>query len=578
MLQIRRSVNFSGDPFGLHAVLDAAEEPVLVSATTADATLQNDVVLRAEGVVWAASSMGPRTLVFCGTVDDGGSGLALTLRPRAATTIRLDGDNGWGGGTAIGSAAAADAAGTVLVTNAGSLGSGPVTLVNGGTLRFATPSFPNDVVAVGVVTLAVTETTTGAPTPAPDGSCGLVGTGERTTTLTGAISGSGGRINLASVPAGAASTIVLAAASPFDKPMSVLQGVTLRVEHPGALGSTTHSTTLLTGSTLEVAGPTTVVGETLDLNAPGQNTATWRSSGGANTWAGPITGSAVLTVDVVSDRLLVTGAISGFSFQKVGAGTLELGGTSSLGAVATVAAGSLLVSGSLTRIAVNVNAGASLGGTGTVIGDLGVHGTLAPGDGVGTLGALGDVTFHPEAQLDVDVDGATADRLDVSSGIVSLDGTLSAHIVDPEAVSHVFLSASGSSAIVGTFPGLPEGSAVGPFAISYSEVDVRLTPDALAIPPVAPPVGGLAIRPNPGPGETTIRYATSRGGIVHLDVFDAAGRHVRALVPGTPAPAGSHEILWNGRSGGGAPVSAGVYFVRLRAPGVAAVRRAVLRR
>jgi flagellar hook assembly protein FlgD len=51
---------------------------------------------------------------------------------------------------------------------------------------------------------------------------------------------------------------------------------------------------------------------------------------------------------------------------------------------------------------------------------------------------------------------------------------------------------------------------------------------------------------------------------VSLRVFDAAGRLVRVLAD-EERREGRYEEVWDGRSSGGRPVSAGIYFYRLRA-------------
>ncbi|OGU00770.1 MAG: hypothetical protein A2W29_13505 [Gemmatimonadetes bacterium RBG_16_66_8] len=74
------------------------------------------------------------------------------------------------------------------------------------------------------------------------------------------------------------------------------------------------------------------------------------------------------------------------------------------------------------------------------------------------------------------------------------------------------------------------------------------------------------LRPNPAHGELALRYALPAKMEARLEVFDIAGRRVRTLASGVQAP-GWHEAKWNGRSDGGDPVGAGIYFVRLKASG-----------
>ncbi len=78
--------------------------------------------------------------------------------------------------------------------------------------------------------------------------------------------------------------------------------------------------------------------------------------------------------------------------------------------------------------------------------------------------------------------------------------------------------------------------------------------------------------PNPFGPATTIAYTVPRDGIVQLDVLDATGRRVRALV-GRPQAAGHHRVSWDGRDMAGRRVAPGVYFYRLVTGGVVETQR-----
>lgn len=81
--------------------------------------------------------------------------------------------------------------------------------------------------------------------------------------------------------------------------------------------------------------------------------------------------------------------------------------------------------------------------------------------------------------------------------------------------------------------------------------------------------------PNPFNPVTTIPFELVRGGHVALDVFDVAGRRVRALLD-TVLPAGMHEASWDGRDSSGREVASGIYFYRMSTPGRAETRRMTL--
>jgi len=68
--------------------------------------------------------------------------------------------------------------------------------------------------------------------------------------------------------------------------------------------------------------------------------------------------------------------------------------------------------------------------------------------------------------------------------------------------------------------------------------------------------------PNPFNPTTTIRYTVPSKGRVTVDVYDARGTRVAALVDEARA-AGAYTEVWNGRDHSGKAVSSGVYFARI---------------
>lgn len=83
--------------------------------------------------------------------------------------------------------------------------------------------------------------------------------------------------------------------------------------------------------------------------------------------------------------------------------------------------------------------------------------------------------------------------------------------------------------------------------------------------------------PNPtSGGALRVDFAVPRDSRVSLGLFDMQGRHVATLLDGA-VPAGRHQAVWDGTADGrSAP--AGIYFVRLQAPGVNLTRRLVVTR
>jgi hypothetical protein len=105
--------------------------------------------------------------------------------------------------------------------------------------------------------------------------------------------------------------------------------------------------------------------------------------------------------------------------------------------------------------------------------------------------------------------------------------------------------------------------------------------DAVAAPDVAALPSGLLLaapEPNPANGETRIRFDVPAGGAeVSITVHDVAGRRVAELAAGS-MPAGRHTLRWDGRDAAGAPVAAGLYFVRMESERGVATRKLTLLR
>src|SRR6185295_16684982 len=94
----------------------------------------------------------------------------------------------------------------------------------------------------------------------------------------------------------------------------------------------------------------------------------------------------------------------------------------------------------------------------------------------------------------------------------------------------------------------------------------KIVPDPTisGVQPTAPIPGGLALgpaSPNPFQTHTSFDLRLDKVASVHVTVHDAAGRLVRSIFAGAGAP-GTRTLEWDGRDAAGAPVAAGVYFVR----------------
>jgi alpha-tubulin suppressor-like RCC1 family protein len=81
-----------------------------------------------------------------------------------------------------------------------------------------------------------------------------------------------------------------------------------------------------------------------------------------------------------------------------------------------------------------------------------------------------------------------------------------------------------------------------------------------------PTVLALAAAPNPAREAATIHFDLPAGGAVALGIYDVAGRLVRRLAE-ERLEAGRHARAWDGSTDAGRRAAAGLYYVRLSAPG-----------
>ncbi len=87
----------------------------------------------------------------------------------------------------------------------------------------------------------------------------------------------------------------------------------------------------------------------------------------------------------------------------------------------------------------------------------------------------------------------------------------------------------------------------------------------------------LTATPNPARGGTTIRFSIEQRGRARLNIFDPAGRRVRALLDESVDP-GPHGVPWDGRDDAGRQLPRGIYFARLQTPARTAAERIVITR
>ncbi len=319
----------------------------------------------------ATVRVGPNATATIGVALNG----AGTLGKYDTGTLVLNAANGYTGGTALNG-------GKIVVGNNAALGTGVLTAANGTALdsNTAAVTLGNAVVLNGSLTL----------------------TGSHDLTLSGVISGNG-ELNKQG-----ASELTLSGNNTFSGALNVLNG-RLNLIGNTALGN----------ADLNVASNASV-------SVGGLNSLDALSGSGALLLAA----GSTLQVGAGGASSVYDGSVNGAGhLAKVGSGKQVLNGNSTLGGGTTVAAGSLIIGGAAGSSAsltsdVDVAQGAMLGGHGTIYGDINLASgaTLNPGNSIGTLNVVGDISFNSGSTLVIEADpDGRSDRV-TATGTVSLGG------------------------------------------------------------------------------------------------------------------------------------------------------------
>lgn len=174
---------------------------------------------------------------------------------------------------------------------------------------------------------------------------------------------------------------------------------------------------------------------TLQANpgSSGYNASTPLTLGGDITNNSSSTQTLTLALDLPATRtfqtspgnIVLTGPISGAgSLIKTGPGSLFVWSSLLLGGNIEVQQGLLSLNGRTTLGELIISSGATLGGTGTIEGNVLNRGTLSPGNSIGTLTIAGDYQQTSTSSLDIEIASPSSfDRL-VVSGRATLAGTL----------------------------------------------------------------------------------------------------------------------------------------------------------
>ena len=198
-------------------------------------------------------------------------------------------------------------------------------------------------------------------------------------------------------------------------------------------------------------------------------------------------GTGTATFDV--SQIGAAAQYRGFgTFNKIDSSTWTLTGTSTFAGPVNVNGGTLSVNGNLASASsLTVNAGGTLGGTGTVGTTTINGGTLAPGNSIGTLTVSGSLTLTAASTYLVQISGASSDKT-VVTGTANLAGKVT---VDPLAriaatTTYTIISAGTVNGTFSTADFLAANSFARNARLSYAGNNVLLTVDPGLLSPNLP--------------------------------------------------------------------------------------------
>jgi len=319
-----------------------------------------------------------------------GGSTNVDITKKGTGTLTLNGSNSYTGLTTI-------SAGTLKIGNVNALGTtqGGVTISDGATLDVNGTNTGDSIYLAGTgvgANGALINSNTGTAASLSNSitlanSTSVGGAGDLT--LNGQVSNGYTNYRLTKVGTGA---LTLGYANSTTTPATVSAG-TLKFGARMPVGNVTVSS----GATLDINGFQTL---TPTLSGTGVNgNGALQNNGGAVDLSWGVTLAADASIGGTGDYNC-DGPISGaYVLTKTGTGTLTISSDNHYGFTGgtTVSAGTLLVSntsGSGTGTGtVTVNSGATLGGTGTIAGDVNVAGMFAPGASIGRLMVGGDLSF-----------------------------------------------------------------------------------------------------------------------------------------------------------------------------------------
>ena len=125
-----------------------------------------------------------------------------------------------------------------------------------------------------------------------------------------------------------------------------------------------------------------------------------------------------------TDMVVNSSSSTGGGLIKQGAGLLELAGTHTYlgGAVSTIAEGPVRVTGTWATPTLNVSNPGILKGTGTIIGNVSLDGTIQPGNSIGTIFLVGVHTFNNGSVTEIEISPTATDLIDITGTLTINSG------------------------------------------------------------------------------------------------------------------------------------------------------------
>ena len=420
-----------------------------------------------------------------------GSGFSPTISAASGATFQIGSGFGTGllaaggTGTTIRFGTASDT-GTVVLDNLAGTASQHAIFIDGGTLR-GNNNFGLTLLMLNTRSVDITAGATLDLYASTGAAVALTGAGTITTSLAG-------------VPA-----VLYVRATSFSPTPTTFSGV-IRDGASPLLLDVRDSDLTLTGANA-YSGTTTIYGAgTLRIGNGG-------ASGALGTGAVVLGdfGSSGTLVFNRSDNLAVANNISGTgALQKLGGGTLTMSGTQTFTGTTTVDAGKLIVNGSSSSL-VTVNAGATLGGNGSVGATTVNGGTLAPGNSIGTLTVNGNLSFTAASSYMVEVSPSNADRVNVTGNATLGGATVNASFAPGAYIARQYTILNATGVVSGTFGAQVNTSLPANFTsnLSYDTHNAYLN---LVLNFVPPPSGGLGTNQQ-NVANAIVGFFNSTGGV-----------------------------------------------------------------